>query len=80
MKAHTSVARCFLSVALLMMASVISSPAKDGKLKIHVTPKQAYIFADGNAIGEATKHGSGILRPPRRSPSPRASPPTSTSR
>ena len=32
--------------------------AQNGKLTIHVTPKQAYIFVDGNAIGDAGKHHS----------------------
>ena len=26
--------------------------AQDGKLKMHVTPKQAYVFVDGNAMRE----------------------------
>ena len=30
--------------------------AQDGKLDLHVTPKQAYIFVDGRAISEASKH------------------------
>ena len=32
--------------------------AQDGKLNIHVTPKQAYVFLDGRAISEASKHHS----------------------
>src|SRR5580658_8056103 len=28
--------------------------AQDGKLKMHVTPKQAYVFVDGNAIREGS--------------------------
>ena len=58
MKVQTRVSRFFLSVALLVLASGISSFAQDGKLVIHVTPKQAYIFADGRAISEASKHHS----------------------
>jgi outer membrane protein OmpA-like peptidoglycan-associated protein len=58
MKGQTQVSRFFLSVALLMMASGISSFAQDGKLVIHVIPKQAYIFADDRAISEASKHHS----------------------
>ena len=50
--------RFFLSVALLMLASEVSSFAQDGKLVIHATPKQAYIFLDGRAISEASKHHS----------------------
>lgn len=29
--------------------------AQDGKLKIKVTPKQAYVFVDGNAIREGNQ-------------------------
>lgn len=29
--------------------------AQDGRLKIHVTPKQAYAFVDGHAAGEAAR-------------------------
>jgi outer membrane protein OmpA-like peptidoglycan-associated protein len=32
--------------------------AQDGKLSVHVTPQQAYIFVDGHAVGEASKHSS----------------------
>jgi len=48
----------FLSVALLVLGSRMPTFAQDGKLIIHVTPKQAYIFADGRAISEASKHHS----------------------
>lgn len=30
----------------------------DGKVALHVTPKQAYLFVDGRAISEASKHHS----------------------
>jgi outer membrane protein OmpA-like peptidoglycan-associated protein len=46
----------FASVVLLALVSGISAFAQDGKLVIHATPKQAYIFADGRAISEASKH------------------------
>jgi outer membrane protein OmpA-like peptidoglycan-associated protein len=52
------VLRFFLSVALLMLASDVSTFAQDGKLVIHATPKQAYIFLDGRAISEASKNHS----------------------
>ena len=58
MKVHTLLSRFFLSVALLVLTAGISSFAQDGKLVIHATPKQAYIFADGHAISEASKHHS----------------------
>lgn len=47
-----------LSTVLLVLAGGISAFAQDGKLNIHVTPKQAYIFVDGRAISEASKHHS----------------------
>ena len=50
--------RFFLSVALLMLASEVSTFAQDGKLVIHATPKQAYVFLDDRAISEASKHHS----------------------
>jgi outer membrane protein OmpA-like peptidoglycan-associated protein len=58
MKFRTLLSRFFLSVALLVLTAGISSFAQDGKLVIHATPKQAYIFADGRAISEASKHHS----------------------
>ncbi len=58
MKVQRWVFRSLLSIALLVLSICISSFAQDGKLVIHVTPKQAYIFADGRAISEASKHHS----------------------
>jgi len=58
MKPQTLPSRFSLSVALLILAGGISSFAQDGKLVLHVTPKQAYIFLDGRAISEASKHHS----------------------
>jgi len=58
MKPQTLPSRLSLSVALLLLAGGISSFAQDGKLVLHVTPKQAYIFLDGRAISEASKHRS----------------------
>jgi outer membrane protein OmpA-like peptidoglycan-associated protein len=55
MKVQTQVSRFLLSVALLGLTSAISSFAQDGKLVIRVKPEQAYIFADGRAISEASK-------------------------
>ena len=55
MKVQTPVSGFFLSAALLMSASGISSFAQDGKLVLHVRPDQAYVFADGRAISEASK-------------------------
>jgi outer membrane protein OmpA-like peptidoglycan-associated protein len=58
MKPQTLPSRFSLSVALLILAGGISSFAQDGKLVLHVTPKQAYIFLDSRAISEASKHHS----------------------
>lgn len=43
-------------VALLTLAGGMSALAQDGKLTIHVTPKQTYIFLDDHALGEASRH------------------------
>jgi len=63
MKLHTLLSRFSLSAALLLLAGGISSFAQDGKLVLHVTPKQAYLFVDGRAISEASKHRSLSLSP-----------------
>ena len=47
-----------LAIFVLLLAGGISSFAQNGKLNIHVTPKQAYVFVDGRAISEASKHHS----------------------
>jgi hypothetical protein len=41
-----------LAVAIAMLAS--ASFAQEGKLKIKVTPPQAYVFVDGNAINDGS--------------------------
>src|SRR3984885_9164159 len=41
-----------LAMAIALVAT--SGFAQDGKLKIKVTPKQAYVFVDGNAIREGS--------------------------
>ena len=56
MKGQPHVCRFFVCVVLLVFAGGILTFAQDGKLVIHVTPKQAYIFADGRAVSEASKH------------------------
>jgi len=55
MKLQTHVSRFFLSVALLGLASGISSFAQNGKLVIRASPEQAYVFVDDRAISEASK-------------------------
>ena len=39
-------------IAAALMLCAIPAYAQDGKLKIHVTPKQAYLFVDGKAIND----------------------------
>ncbi len=63
MKLHTLLSRFFLSAAVLLLAGGTSGFAQDGKLVLHVTPKQAYIFVDGRAISEASEHHSLSLSP-----------------
>ena len=41
-----------MMVAAAFMLCAGSAYAQDGKLKIHVTPKQAYLFVDGKAIND----------------------------
>jgi outer membrane protein OmpA-like peptidoglycan-associated protein len=43
---------------LLVLAGTLPCLAQQGKLVIHVTPEQAYLFVDGRAISEASKHHS----------------------
>lgn len=49
-----------LSASALALCIVVPCMAQsgDGKVAIHVTPKQAYVFVDGRAISEASKHHS----------------------
>ena len=44
-----------LTISMILLARS-SGLAQEGKLDLHVTPKQAYIFVDGRAISEASKH------------------------
>jgi carboxypeptidase family protein/PEGA domain-containing protein len=47
-----------VSIALFLLVGGISGFAQNGKLNVHVTPKQAYIFVDDRAVSEASKHPS----------------------
>ncbi len=87
--------RCLFTLVATVALCAGASFAQDGKLKIKVTPKQAYIFVDGKAIHEggsrtfplsAGKHtvAVALLWPSHRSPHrmwtlPRARRPISTS-
>ncbi|MFZ0580813.1 MAG: OmpA family protein [Candidatus Acidiferrales bacterium] len=42
------------TLALVLALSATASFAQDGKLKIKVTPPQAYVFVDGNAIRDGS--------------------------
>lgn len=48
----------FLILMLLLLAGILPCIAQQGKLVIDVTPEQAYVFVDGRAISEASKHHS----------------------
>src|SRR5512132_3062500 len=47
--------RLFCAIALFVSLGRFSAAAQDGKLKLRVTPHQAYVFVDGHAVSEATK-------------------------
>jgi len=49
-------------ILVLLLAGCRQGVAQDGKLTIHATPKQAYVFVDGRAVGEVSKHHSLRLR------------------
>jgi outer membrane protein OmpA-like peptidoglycan-associated protein len=55
----------FIRLALFSLAlSVVPQcVAQNGKVAIHVTPKQAYLFVDDHAISEASKHHTLSLSP-----------------
>jgi hypothetical protein len=56
MKIHNGTHHRVVSVILLILTAILPSLAQEGKLKIHVSPKQAYAFVDGRAYAEATLH------------------------
>jgi len=58
MKPKSKVIRLTFTVIASLFVIQSATMAQDGKLKIHVTPPQAYVFVDGHAIGEASKHHS----------------------
>jgi outer membrane protein OmpA-like peptidoglycan-associated protein len=49
-----------LAVSALALGMVTQGFAQsgDGKVTLHITPKQAYVWVDGRAISEASKHHS----------------------
>jgi outer membrane protein OmpA-like peptidoglycan-associated protein len=56
MKRHISAWVVYANSILLLCGA--GAFAQDGKLTIHVTPQQAYVFVDGHAVGQASKHHS----------------------
>ena len=46
----------FASVAALLLICVQPVMAQSGKLKVHVNPREAYIYADGKPVVEARNH------------------------
>jgi outer membrane protein OmpA-like peptidoglycan-associated protein len=52
------------SLAVLALAVLVPpSLAQNGKVALHVSPKQAYLYVDGQAISEASKHHTLSLSP-----------------
>ena len=52
-----------IPATMLALASGLLCFAQDGKLAIQATPKQAYVFIDDRAVGEASHHRSLKLSP-----------------
>src|SRR3977135_1863949 len=48
---------------LLVLVAALPCFAQDGKLAIHATPRQAYIFVDDHPVGESSSHHSLKLSP-----------------
>ena len=57
MKFKTASVRPILTLCL-MVAVGMKASAQEGKVRIHVNPKQAYIFVDDRAMSEASKHST----------------------
>jgi outer membrane protein OmpA-like peptidoglycan-associated protein len=52
------------SIGVLVLATFVpQSWAQNGKVALHVSPKQAYLYVDGQAISEASKHHTLSLSP-----------------
>jgi outer membrane protein OmpA-like peptidoglycan-associated protein len=63
MKPVVHVSFLFVAALALAFADLKPAMAQDGTVSVHVTPPQAYIFVDGRAMGEASKHHSISLSP-----------------
>ena len=56
MKPHLKLFSFALSALAISLGPQSFAQGGDGKVTIHVTPRQAYLFVDGRAISEASKH------------------------
>jgi len=56
MRLHLPLVPLAVSALVLGMAAQGVAQGGDGKVALHVTPKQAYVWVDGRAISEASKH------------------------
>lgn len=46
---------CTVALSLLALPCLAQSSAETGKLKVHVAPKQSYVFVDGKAIRDGSQ-------------------------
>ena len=53
-RSNISLLACFLVLSLATLSAATDS-GQTGKLKIHVSPKQAYVFVDGSAIRDGSQ-------------------------
>ena len=51
--------RILVVLSVAMLPALAQSNAETGKLKVHVSPKQAYVFVDGKAIRDSVLAMSG---------------------
>ncbi len=58
MRLHFPCAPLVFSVVAMGWITQSAAQSNDGKVALHVTPKQAYVWVDGRAISEASKHHS----------------------
>jgi hypothetical protein len=63
MKTNGQLSRNATLAMMLVLTCGLPCFAQDGKLTIHATPKQAYVFVDDHAVGEASRHHSLKLSP-----------------
>ena len=58
MKLHPRLLLFAVSFLAISLVPQCLAQGGDGKVSLHVTPKQAYLFVDGRAMGEASKRYS----------------------